>query len=85
MIGRVATSLNLAQFGFSDFHQAWQIPKQLTYADLRSPTPEDFMVAVQQRKVFPSQGEPISPINWMRLIFTFTTTHFQHPNLDGSK
>lgn len=85
MIGRLATSLNLARFGFSDFHHAWQIPKQLTYADLKSPTPEDFMVAVQQRKVFPNQGESISPINWMRLIFTFITTHFQHPNLNGYK
>lgn len=86
-VGRLATSFNLAQFGFSDFHHAWMIPKQFTYIDIESenPTPEDFMIAIQQRKVYPSKGDSTSPINWLRLVFTFGTTHFQHPNFEKIK
>lgn len=78
VITRLATSLNLAQFGFSDFHHAWQIPKQFTYIDSNTLTPENFMIAVQQRRVFPSHGESITPVNWLRLVFTSANTLFRH-------
>lgn len=72
MIGRLATNINLAQFGFSDFHSSWIIPKQLTCAYLPSPTPEEFITAVQQRRVYPSQERPISPADWLRLAHAVT-------------
>ncbi len=73
--------LKLAQFGFADFHHAWQIPTQYTFMETDKPTPEGFMDAVKQRKVFPGEGQPVTSLNWSKLCLTFIITHLKQHKL----
>lgn len=72
---RIMRDLDMAQFGFTDFHSSSQIGKQSTNIYTRDGTAEGLISAVKQRQTSPSKGERLTPKSWLQLFLTFVKSH----------
>lgn len=70
VIERLIDSFGLAKVGYSDFHEAWMVKKQVSVITGLTPTAQTLKKAIRKRVVKPSYREPLGLFEWLRLVVT---------------
>lgn len=70
VIERLVDSFGVARVGYSDFHEAWMVKKQVSVITGLTPTAQTLKKAMRARVVKPSYREPLGFFEWLRLVVT---------------
>ena len=67
--------LGLARVGFSDFHEAWMVKKQVSMFCGVTPTPQALTKAIRTRTIGPRYRPSLGLFEWVRLVWTMVRAH----------
>lgn len=72
----IADELGLAKAGFSDFHSAWMVDRQVSLAYISSMAPQALTSAIKRRAIEPASTVPLGVMMWLRLVGTMLRSFF---------
>lgn len=70
VVGRAADELGLATVGYSDFHDAWMVKKQVATFPAPAATPQALKRAIRTRTIRFAYRPSLGPFEWVRLLAT---------------
>lgn len=71
----LVTDLGLARVGFSDFHEAWMVKKQVSTFPAAAATPQALKKAIRTRTIRAAYRPGLALFEWVRLLWTMVRAH----------
>ncbi len=77
-LAQLVKDLDLAKFGFADYHCASDIANQFSYAQVDQKTPKDLMEAIKLRKISPGPMGDLNLLTYIELYFNIGRAFIRH-------